>query len=161
MRITAYTDYSLRVLIYLGVQPRRLATISEISDAYRISSNHLMKITHHLGKLGYIETVRGRGGGMRLAGKPSEINLGQLVRQVEPDFAVVECLETPHREECVIASACRLQWVFDKAVNAFLDVLDQYTLADVIHNPTRLRTLLRIEPAESRSGRRVPVTASA
>jgi len=92
MRLTAYTDYSLRVLIYLGLQKDRLATISEISNSYGISENHLMKITHNLGKLGYITTVRGRGGGMRLAGKPEEINLGQFARQVEPDFALVDCL---------------------------------------------------------------------
>ena len=152
MRLTAYTDYSLRVLIYLGLREDRLATIGEISDTYGLSANHLMKIIHNLGKLGYIETVRGRGGGMRLAGKPEEINLGQLVRQVEPDFAVVECFDPNRRHECVITPACRLQLVFQKAVQAFLDVLDTYTLADLLQNPTRLKNLLNIEMVESQPG---------
>ncbi len=150
MRLTAYTDYSLRVLIYLGLRGERLATISEISETYGLSANHLMKIIHNLGKLGYIETVRGRGGGIRLAGDPEEINLGQVVRQMEPDFAVVECRDHNRRRECVITPACRLQLVLDKAVQAFLDVLDNHTLADLLQNQTRLRSLLKIEMVESR-----------
>ncbi len=145
MRLTSYTDYSLRVLIYLGLQNDRLATIADISRAYDISANHLMKIIHNLGKLGYIQTIRGRGGGMRLAGKPGEINLGQLVRQVEPDFAIVECFDPNRRQDCVISPACRLQLVLDKAVHAFLDVLDRHTLADLLRNPTRLKELLQVD----------------
>ncbi|MCE5308052.1 MAG: Rrf2 family transcriptional regulator [Acidobacteriales bacterium] len=151
MRLTAYTDYSLRVLIYLGLQQGRLATISEISDTYGLSANHLMKIIHNLGKLGYINTVRGRAGGMKLAGKPEELNLGQLVRQVESDFAIVDCLEPGHRRDCVIAPACRLQLVFDKAVQGFLGVLDSYTLADLLQNETRLKSLLSIGRAQGDS----------
>lgn len=150
MRLTAYTDYSLRVLIYLGLQKGRLATISEISNSYGISENHLMKITHNLGKLGYITTVRGRGGGMRLAGKPEEINLGQFARQVEPDFALVDCFDPKRRHDCVIAPACRLQLILDQAVHAFLGVLDNCTVADLLRNPTRLKSLLKIETAESK-----------
>ena len=145
MRLTTYTDYSLRVLMYLGLQADRLATIGEISRTYQISSNHLMKVAHNLGKLGYIETVRGRGGGLKLAGKPGEINLGQLVRQVESDFAIVECQAPSQRDECVIAPCCRLQVIMDRAVQSFLDVLDQYTLADLLQNATRLRSVLDIE----------------
>lgn len=150
MRLTAYTDYSLRVLIYLGLHGDRLSTISEISEAYGISANHLMKIIHNLGKLGYIETIRGRGGGMRLAGNPEEINLGQMVRHMEPDFAVAECFEPGRRAGCVITPACRLQLILGKAVQAFLDVLDNHTLADLLQNRTRLASLLNIEMAESR-----------
>lgn len=150
MRLTAYTDYSLRVLIFLGLRGEKLATIGEISETYGLSANHLMKIIHNLGKLGYIETVRGRGGGMRLAGAPEEINLGQVVRQMEPDFAVVECLDAKRSHDCVITPACRLQLVLEKAVQAFLDVLDNHTLADLLQNRTRLRSLLNIEMAESR-----------
>jgi Rrf2 family nitric oxide-sensitive transcriptional repressor len=150
MRLTAYTDYSLRVLIYLGLQEHRLATISELSETYGLSANHLMKIIHNLGKLGYIETVRGRGGGMKLAGAPEEINLGQVVRQTESDFAVTECFDADRRADCVITPACRLQLVLGKAVEAFLDVLDNHTLADLLQNRTRLRSLLNIEMAESR-----------
>ncbi|MCW5979645.1 MAG: Rrf2 family transcriptional regulator [Bryobacteraceae bacterium] len=147
MRLTAYTDYSLRVLMYLGLKNDALATIGEISEAYGISSNHLMKIIHNLAKLGYIKTIRGRGGGMKLAGEPQEINLGQFVRQVEPDFAIVECFEPRRRHECVITPACRLQVVLGKAVQSFLDVLDQYTLADLLQDATRLKSLLHIERA--------------
>lgn len=150
MKLTAYTDYSLRVLIYLGLRGDRLATISELSETYGLSANHLMKIIHNLGKLGYIETVRGRGGGMKLAGAPEEINLGQVVRQMETDFAIVECFDPVRRTDCVITPACRLQIVLGKAVEAFLDVLDNHTLADLLQNRTRLRSLLNIEMAESR-----------
>ena len=150
MRLTAYTDYSLRVLIYLGLRGERLSTISELAETYGLSANHLMKIIHNLGKLGYIETVRGRGGGMKLAGAPEEINLGQVVRQMEPDFAIVECFDPERRAGCVITPACRLQLVLGKAVEAFLDVLDNHTLADLLQNRTRLRSLLNIEMAESR-----------
>ncbi len=151
MHLTAYTDYSLRVLIYLGLQEHRLATIGEISAAYGISENHLMKITHNLGKLGYIDTTRGRAGGIKLAGKPKEVNLGQLVRQIEPDFAIVECFDPQRRDECAISPACRLQLVLGKAVQGFLEVLDQHTLADLVQNPTRLKTLLRIETPADRA----------
>ncbi len=150
MRLTAYTDYSLRVLIYLGLRGERLATISELSETYGLSANHLMKIIHNLGKLGYIETVRGRGGGMKLAGAPEEINIGQVVRQMEPDFALVECFDPDRRTGCVITPACRLQLVLGKAMESFLDVLDNHTLADLLQNRTRLRSLLNIQMAESR-----------
>ncbi len=152
MRLTTYTDYSLRVLIYLGLQEHRLATIGEISESYGISANHLMKVIHNLGKLGYIDTIRGRAGGIRLAGKPKEINLGQVVRQVEPDFAIVDCFDQQPHSECIISPACRLQLVFGKAFQSFLDVLDKHTLADLVQNPTRLRSLLHIEAPAPRSG---------
>ncbi len=149
MRLTAYTDYSLRVLMYLGLRGEKLATISELSETYGLSANHLMKIVHNLGKLGYIETVRGRGGGMRLAGDPEQINLGKVVRQMEPDFAIAECFDAG-RHDCVIAPACRLQRVLDQAVRSFLDVLDQHTLADLLQNRTKLRSLLHIDRAGMR-----------
>ncbi|MCC6393476.1 MAG: Rrf2 family transcriptional regulator [Bryobacterales bacterium] len=150
MKLTAYTDYSLRVLMYLGLRGERLTTISELSETYGLSANHLMKIIHNLGKLGYIETVRGRGGGMKLAGIPEEINLGQVVRQMEPDFAVTECFDPKHPSECVIMPACRLQLILGKAVEAFLDVLDSHTLADLLQSRTRLKSLLNIEMIETR-----------
>lgn len=159
MRLTAYTDYSLRVLTYLGLKGDRLSTIGEISDTYGLSANHLMKIIHNLGKLGYVETVRGRGGGIRLAGRPQEINLGQLVRQVEPDFEIAECFDDSRRDNCVIAPACRTQWILEKAVQAFMDVLDAYTLADLLQNSTRLSALLSIVKVEDQLGA-APVRAS-
>lgn len=145
MRLTSFTDYSLRVLTYLGLQEDKLTTIREISDTYRLSENHLMKIIHTLGKLGYIETVRGRGGGMKLAEKPAQINLGRVVRQMEPDFAIVDCFDAQRRHDCVINPACRLQQVLEQAMQAFLDVLDNHTLADLLRNPKKLRSLLSID----------------
>ncbi|MCC6344472.1 MAG: Rrf2 family transcriptional regulator [Bryobacterales bacterium] len=152
MKLTAYTDYSLRVLMYLGLRGERLTTISELSGTYGLSANHLMKIIHNLGKLGYIETVRGRGGGMKLAGAPEEINLGQVIRQMEQDFAVAECLDPDNPSACIIMPACRLQLILGKAVEAFLDVLDNHTLADLLQSRTRLKSLLKIELVESRPG---------
>jgi Rrf2 family nitric oxide-sensitive transcriptional repressor len=145
MRLTSFIDYSLRVLIYLGLREDGLTTIREISETYGLSANHLMKIIHTLGKLGYIETVRGRGGGMKLAGTSEQINLEQIVRQVEPDFAIIDCFDDQRRYKCVISPACRLQVALNKAVKAFLNVLDGYTLADLLQNTKRLGTLLSIE----------------
>src|SRR5512142_282347 len=104
MRLTAYTDYSLRVLIRLALRPGQLVTIAEIARSYDISEQHLMKVVHQLGVAGYIETVRGHGGGMRLARKPAEIVIGDVVRHTEPDLCLVECFRAPH--SCVIAPAC-------------------------------------------------------
>lgn len=147
MRLTAYTDYSVRVLMYLALVPDRRVTIDEVSDAYGISANHVMKITHRLGRLGYVETIRGRSGGLRLAGSPEEIKLGELVRHMEGDLALVECMQPEHRESCRITPACHLAVVFAKAANAFLGILDQHTLADIVRNSTRLKALLGTESA--------------
>ncbi|TVT32626.1 RrF2 family transcriptional regulator [Marinobacter vinifirmus] len=142
MHIIRYTDYSLRVLIYLAEQGDRLATIQEIADSYEISKNHLMKVVHQLNKKGYIETVRGKKGGMRLHMSPDEINVGILVRETEQDLSIVECLSS--NNACKITPVCGLKHMFSEALNAFLDVLDKYTLADVIrdqHRPQLVRLL--------------------
>jgi len=143
MRLTMYTDYSLRVLIYLGTKDNdKLTTIQEISDAYHISKNHLMKVTFELGKAGFIETVRGRGGGIRLADRPENINVGAVVRQMEEDFHLVECFN-PEGNTCPISPICGLRGVLGKALNAYLAVLDEYTLQDLLFNKEGLRDLLR------------------
>lgn len=143
MRLTMYTDYSLRVLIYLGTKDNdKLTTIQEISDAYHISKNHLMKVTFELGKAGFIETVRGRGGGIRLADRPETINVGAVVRQMEEDFHLVECFN-PEGNTCPISPICGLRGVLGKALNAYLAVLDEYTLQDLLFNKEGLRDLLR------------------
>lgn len=144
MRLTSFTDYTLRVLIYLGAQPdrERLATIGDIAQTYRISENHLMKVVHHLGKLGYIETLRGKGGGMRLARRPEDINVGEVIRRSEEDLAVVECFQSG-RHECPIVPVCGLQGALDQALRAFLAVLDDKTLADVIKPREALTALFR------------------
>ncbi|OBX61476.1 Rrf2 family transcriptional regulator [Moraxella lacunata] len=159
MKLTNYSDYALRSLIYLAVTPKdgELANIEDIAQAYDISKSHLTKIIHQLGKLGYIESVRGKGGGIRLAKDPSEINIGRLIRHTESDFGILECLDDNSKNtdgkislvnigddtnSCVISPACRLKGVFYKAMLAFVAVLDGYTLADVLVNDKELLTLL-------------------
>lgn len=138
-----YTDYSLRVLIYLGTkEDGKLTTIQEISDAYHISKNHLMKVTFELGKAGFIETVRGRGGGIRLADRPENINVGAVVRTMEEDFHLVECFNS-ETNTCPISPICGLRGVLGKALHAYLSVLDEYNLQDLLFNKEGLRDLLR------------------
>ena len=145
VRLTVYTDYSLRTLLYLALRDADyLATIQEIADTYNISKNHLMKVTYELGKLGYIETIRGRGGGIRLAVDPSSITIGQVVRQTEDDFNIVECFN--HEQNlCIISPACKLKHILYDAMQAYLNVLNQYTLADVAQNKDELLELLKIK----------------
>jgi len=144
VRLTIFTDYTLRVLIYLGVQrdEGRLATISDVASAYGISENHLMKIVHHLAKQGYVETTRGKGGGMRLARPPEQINLGDVVRGAEDDLAIVECFQKGNLK-CPIVSACALNGILGRAMRAFFDVLDSRTLADLIQPRARLTRIFR------------------
>jgi Rrf2 family nitric oxide-sensitive transcriptional repressor len=130
MRLTAMTDYALRVLMYVAQHPGRLCTIAEIAQAYGLSEAHLMKITHQLSLQGWIETVRGKGGGMRLAHEPVHINVGAVVRSIEPDFSLVECLAAGNR--CVITGSCRLTGVLQGALENFLSHLDDFSLADII-----------------------------
>ena len=130
MRLTTMTDYALRLLMYLAHQPGRLCTIAEVAQAYGISQAHLMKITHQLGLAGFVETVRGKGGGMRLAAPPAAINLGAVVRAVEPDFALVECFGAENR--CSLTTYCRLAGVLGGALASFLAHLDRHTLADLV-----------------------------
>lgn len=143
MRLTLYTDYSLRVLLYLGMKDsEKLSTIQEIADAYNISKNHLMKVTYDLGQLGLIETIRGRGGGIRLKVDPKDINVGQVVRHTEEDFHVVECFDKENNM-CKISATCQLKGVLHEATVAFLSVLDKYTLADFLHSPDEMMALLQ------------------
>ncbi|ODG90347.1 MULTISPECIES: RrF2 family transcriptional regulator [Bacillaceae] len=138
MRLTTYSDYSLRVLIFLSSEPReKLVNIKDIAEAYDISKNHLMKIIYNLGKMGYIETVRGRNGGIRLAKLPTEINIGEIIRKTEEDFNIVECFE--HGNTCVITPVCSLKHIFNNALEQFLQVLDQYTLDDIVKNNAMLK----------------------
>ncbi len=136
MRLSTFSDYSLRVLMYLGAQPDRLATIAEIAAAHGISESHLMKVVHQLGRCGLVETVRGKGGGMRLAIAPQNIVLGDVIRQTESDFTLVECFGA--NATCRIQGACHLNAILDEALNALFLVLDGYTLADLLGNPQGL-----------------------
>ena len=143
MRLTRYTDFCFRVLIHAGLKDGSLSTTREISDRYGISSNHLMKVVYDLNIKGYLETVRGKNGGIRLGRPPGEINLGALIRDIEDDMALVEC----HVSEglCRIASGCRVRCVIAEAVQAFLAVLDRYTLADLLEPRAELARLLDID----------------
>jgi Rrf2 family nitric oxide-sensitive transcriptional repressor len=140
MQLTAYTDYALRVLMYLAVHEDRLVTISEMATAYDISKNHLMKIVHQLGQEGFIETIRGRSGGLRLAHPPAQLVLGHIVRRMEPHFNLVECFD-PMTNHCPITPTCGLAHVLVEARDAFLAVLDRHTLADLIPDQRALAHL--------------------
>lgn len=182
MRITQYSDYALRTLIYLAVKPNpyELANIQDVADSYGISKNHLTKIVHQLNRIGLIDSTRGKNGGIRLAKAPKDINIGEVLRQTETDFAVVACFvpcdyhatqnqpitvnperlktdriavtqtliakdisELPEPSSCVISPACQLKSVFFEATQAFLQVFDRYTLADVLKNPNEINRLLK------------------
>jgi len=145
VRLTVYTDFSLRVLMFLALKGDRLATIAEIAKAYGISKNHLMKVVYQLGLAGYVETVRGKGGGMRLARSPQDIVLGEVVRRTEPDMALVPCF-APEDASCAIFSSCALRSALSKARDAFLSVLDGCTLADLVRPHAPLRRLLSLRP---------------
>jgi Rrf2 family nitric oxide-sensitive transcriptional repressor len=131
VQLTRYSDYSLRVLMYLALDPERLVTIEEIAQSYGISKAHLMKVVHQLGLRGYVDTVRGRGGGLRLGRRPEEIGVGEVLRSTEENMALVECFE-PASSQCAIEPACGLRSVLHEALAAFLGVLDRYTLADLV-----------------------------
>lgn len=130
MELSRFTDYSLRTLLYAGLHPDRILTVPEVAAAYGISENHLVKITHKLGKLGYLETRRGRAGGFRLSREPAAINLGEVVRATE-SLALVECLGSDGGR-CPIVRACALKRVISEARDAFLETFDRYTLQDML-----------------------------
>lgn len=145
MRLTVYTDYSLRLLIYLAVKGDGLITIGEVATAYGISRTHLTKVAHQLGLVGYVETVRGRKGGLRLACSAAAIGLGEVVRRTEPDFAFVPCFE-PLDAPCPIRPCCVLRQAMLRARDALLETLDGYSLADLALPQARLRAALALEP---------------
>lgn len=141
MRLTVYTDYTLRVLMYLGLKADGWATIREISDTYGISKNHLMKIVQDLGREGLVDTVRGKNGGLRLTRPPDQIRIGDIVRNAEADFKIVECFDV-ETSRCRIQEGCVLAGALNQALAAFLQVLDGYTLADLIGPKRKLAGLL-------------------
>jgi len=141
MRLTQYTDFSLRVLIYLSLQNDRRCTIREISEAYGISRNHLMKVVQQLAGEGFVNSVRGVGGGLTLSADAADLNVGRIVRAMEPDLGLVECMRPGN--ECVITPACSLTGMLVEARKAFFDVLDGYTLADIVA-PSHRRQLSRL-----------------
>jgi Rrf2 family nitric oxide-sensitive transcriptional repressor len=147
MRLTTYTDYSLRLLIYLAMPGRQTASVREVADAFGISRYHLVKVAQQLAKEGYVETIRGRSGGVMLAQAPHDIVVGDIVRRMEEDMRIVECFGNSTR--CVINPACRLKGILAEAVNAFLATLDSYTLDDLA-NPDLAGLFLQVTPVPSR-----------
>lgn len=141
MQLSKFSDYSLRVLIYLAGQPDTLSTIDEISDRYAISKDHLRKIVHNLAQSGWIESKRGRSGGLSLAMNPAEISLGKVVRSTEENLAIVECFN-PAIDTCQISGVCRLSGMLDEALQAFLSVLDKYSLNDITAGQSELMARL-------------------
>lgn len=148
MRLTTFTDYTLRVLMYLAIEPGRLATIPEIASAYGISENHLMKVVHRLARTGLIESVRGKGGGIRLAHPATDIRLGQVIRASEGDAVIVECFSAENNT-CCITPVCRLTKILADTFEGFYQALDAYSLADLVTNPIQLGQLLSIKKLQS------------
>jgi Rrf2 family nitric oxide-sensitive transcriptional repressor len=131
VQLTSFTDYSLRVLIHLGTHTDTLSTVGGIAEEHGISRHHLTRVVHQLGLKGYIETVRGKGGGIRLARQPDQIRIGNVVRDMEPSFELAECFK-PGESGCRLLPGCALMPVLAQAGRAFLETLDRYTLADML-----------------------------
>ncbi len=133
MHVTKFSDYALRVLIYLACKESdNLITISELAKTYSISVHHVRMVVYKLGQLGYVNCIQGKGGGLELALEPEEISVGEVIRKTEPDFCIVECFSPENK--CSIVKACKLQHILSDALNAFFETLDQYTLADISDN---------------------------
>jgi Rrf2 family nitric oxide-sensitive transcriptional repressor len=150
MELSRFTDYSLRVLIYAAARDGEKITLSELAQAYRISHHHLVKIVHYLGKLGFLQNRRGRSGGILLGRKATEIRVGDVIRKTESHFNLVECFSAGS-DTCRISPTCRLKGVFQEATQAFLDVLDHYTIEDLVQSRNSILRLLSLNgsPASS------------
>ena len=146
MRLNVQSDYALRLLMHLAVNRDELITIAEVAERFGISKNHLMKVANTLGRGGFIETLRGRAGGLRLARPAASIPVGDVVRRMEGDSAIVECFQGG-KGECLIIPACRLKTVFHEATEAFLAVLDRHTIGDLVKHNRELEMLLGMERA--------------
>lgn len=143
MKLTTFTDYSLRVLIYLAAQPAERATIAQIATAFQVSEHHLVKVVHFLGKQGWLANVRGKGGGLELGMPPEAIIVGKVVRETEGANQLAECFGESDGD-CAIAPNCRLRGVLGEAIKAFYGVLDHYTLGDLVNNRNELAQVLFI-----------------
>ena len=144
MRLTQFTDFSLRVLIYLALHPKERITIDQLTNAYDVSRHHIRSVVHHLAKLGYLESTQGKGGGLALALKPTQITIREIVGNTEKDFYIVECFN-PAGSSCPIEPLCILKQALSEASKSFLQTLEDYTIEDLIKNKkTQLSALLEI-----------------
>lgn len=144
MRMTLHTDYALRMLMMLGIRDGEPVTVQQVAEAYGLSRNHLLKVALKLRNLNVITATRGRTGGIALARRPEDINIGAIIRATEDDFAMVECMKTDGGT-CLLTPACRLKGVVREALQAYLAVFDKYSLADLIQNKDALGLLLQME----------------
>lgn len=142
MQLTQFSDYALRTLIYLAAK-EEACTITEIAEGYQISRHHLVKVVHKLGQLGYLKTLRGKNGGIELNQAPEHINLGKLIQETEPHFRLVECMDNPQGNCCIIP-VCKLKKILEKIKKELLASLSQYTLADMVTNKSQLASHLKI-----------------
>lgn len=144
MRLTQFSDYSLRVLIYLALHPKKRTTIDQLTQAYDVSRHHVRSVVHNLSKLGYVESIQGKGGGLSLALKPKDISIREVVENTENDFHIVECF-SPDGNACPIEPLCVLKQALSEASKSFLSTLENYTIEDLIKNKkTQLSELLKI-----------------
>ena len=144
MQLTTFTDYGLRCLMYLAARPARLASVKEIAAYYAISRHHLVKVVYRLVQLGYVESSKGKGGGIKLAKHPETIRLGDIIEQLEPNMETVECFN-PNTNGCRISDACQLRSYLFEAGRSFLDTLNQYTLADTVSSQALLQLFSQTE----------------
>ncbi len=144
MRLTVHTDYAIRTLIFLAIHEDKLATISDISEQYQISKNHMMKVAQELVHHKFVISERGRNGGLRLARPPAEINLGEVIQKMEADFYLVSCLD-PDKNNCKIIGNCGAQSIMHEAIAAFIAVFRQYSLEDAVINENRLKSMFLTE----------------
>ncbi len=156
MRLSEYTDYTLRVLMYCAVHRDRLVTIGELAEQHGLSKNHLMKVVNDLARQGLLETTRGRGGGLRLLAEPETIRIGDVVRATETDFRLVECFDAS-TNACTLAPSCRLKHLFGEALTGYFKALDGATLADM----TQGLSLPAVKPRRSPAGRKLPAVVAA
>ncbi len=139
MQLTLYTDYSFRVLLYLSVNRDRLCTIAEISERCAATQNHLVKVVHNLGREGYIQTMRGRTGGIKLKKEPEQINLTEIIRCTEVNLNIAECLR--EHNKCHIIDVCKIKYIFKEAQDQFIQTLDRYTIADLLKDKAQLNDI--------------------
>jgi len=150
MELSRFSDYSLRVLMYTAAREHEKVTLGELAAVYRISQHHLVKIVHYLGKLGYLQNRRGRSGGIRLGQPPEQIRIGDVIRHTETHFNLAECFN-PTTNMCRLSPGCRLKGVFQEAKQAFLDVLDHYTLDDLLKNGEPILRLLSVNKSAQKA----------